>query len=85
MHRVSLHSELEERRFHVLLVSPGAQQDQRGSQVYELQEKNHTGEWSVRTPFLAHRPPRDWPSEARVACGQFPVVWPNYWVNLARA
>ena len=42
MQRVSLHSELEERRLQVLLVSPGAQQDQRGSQVYELQGEGQT-------------------------------------------
>lgn len=37
------------------------------------------------TPFLAHRPPKDWLSEARAACGQFSVVWLNCWVNLAQA
>lgn len=30
--------------------------------------------------------PPSWPADPRrTACGPFPLVWPNYWVNLARA
>lgn len=57
MQRVSLHSELEERRLQVLLVSPGAQQDQRGSQVYELQGESHTGERDARNPLPGPQTP----------------------------